>query len=237
MALTPIAVRVGASLAEAAPPDEMDEDFDGAGADVLMIGFSRFGQIASQVLLSGGASVTIIDHSARRVRAVEKFGFRIYFGDGRRKDVLDAAGIGDAKIVAVCTHGRETTDMIVDLIQHEYPHVKLFVRAYDRTHALALRERGVDYEIRETFESGLAFGRETLHELGTPDTDALQIAEEVRLRDEERLRVQASTGALTGGSQMAPEPLGTPSRKFKRLDKRGDDMEETAPATENSTTG
>lgn len=225
MALTPIAVRIGAYFVQPAPADEMDEDFDGAGADVLMIGFSRFGQIASQVLLSGGTSVTIIDHSARRVRAVEKFGFRIYFGDGRRKDVLAAAGIGGARIVAVCTHGRETTDTIVDLIQHEYPHVKLFVRAYDRTHTLALRARGVAYEIRETFESGLAFGQRTLEEIGISDIDALQIAQDVRRRDEERLAVQAATGALAGMSP-SPEPLGTPSRKSRRLDQRGDDIDD-----------
>ncbi|MDP3896937.1 MAG: monovalent cation:proton antiporter-2 (CPA2) family protein, partial [Mesorhizobium sp.] len=98
MVATPFAVRLGKLFLQPADADHMEEDFDGAGADVLMIGFSRFGQIASQILLSGGTAVTIIDHSANRVRAVEKFGFRIYYGDGRRKDVLEAAGIRGAKL-------------------------------------------------------------------------------------------------------------------------------------------
>ncbi len=121
MALTPISVRLTGLFVREDEGEEMEEDFDGAGSDVLMIGFSRFGQVASQTLLAGGSDVTIIDHSADRVRAASKFGFRIYFGDGTRKDVLEAAGIRDAKIVAVCTHKKEITDKIVNLIQADYP--------------------------------------------------------------------------------------------------------------------
>lgn len=237
MAMTPFAVRLGNRLQRAVPAEQMDEDFNGAGADVLMIGFSRFGQIASQILLSGGTAVTIIDHSANRVRAVEKFGFRIYYGDGQRKDVLEAAGIRSAKLVAVCTRERETTDRIVDLIQREYPDVKLYVRAYDRTHTLQLRARGVDYEIRETFESGLMFGRRTLEALGTPEMQALAIAEDVRRRDEERLAVQATGGTYAGRdtlttSPATPEPLVKPLREARRLDKPLDeaDKQPSAPA-------
>ncbi len=162
MALTPLSMRLAEWLAPPPEEEEMDEDFDGAGSDVLLIGFSRFGQIASQILLTEGTDVTIIDHSARRVHSVQEFGFRIYYGDGRRKDVLDAAGIRQARIVAICTNERETTDRIVDLILSDYPHVRLFVRSYDRAHAISLRARGVEFEIRETFESALGFGRETL---------------------------------------------------------------------------
>jgi CPA2 family monovalent cation:H+ antiporter-2 len=103
------------------PDEQMDEDFAGAGSDVLMVGFSRFGQIASQILLAGGSDVTIIDQSADRIRSASKFGFKIYFGDGTRKDVLVAAGIERAKIVAVCTHKQEITDKIVDMIQADFP--------------------------------------------------------------------------------------------------------------------
>ncbi len=105
MALTPLGCRAfEASAIEETEHEELDEDFEGAGADVLMIGFSRFGQIAAQILLAGGRDVTVIDFSADRIRQAANFGFRIYFGDGTRKDVLRAAGIDRAKIVVVCTH-------------------------------------------------------------------------------------------------------------------------------------
>jgi CPA2 family monovalent cation:H+ antiporter-2 len=225
MALTPVSVLIGRRFLRPERSDVMDEDFSGldGGADVLMIGFSRFGQIASQMLLSGGTSVTIIDHSANRVRSVQKFGFRIYFGDGQRKDVLEAAGIRRAKIVAVCTNHRETTDKIVELIQAEFPDVRLFVRSYDRAHTLELRARGVEYEIRETFESALMFGRRSLEALGTDEEQAYEISLDVRKRDEERLAIQAVEG-ITGGldkmrrTPVTPEPLVKPTRESKRLD-------------------
>ncbi len=108
MALTPLSVAIGSKLLiKDKTEDVIEENFEGAGADVLMIGFSRYGQISAQILLAGGIDVTVIDNSPNRVRAAGKFGFRIYFGDGTRKDVLEAAGIRKAKIVAVCTHKRK----------------------------------------------------------------------------------------------------------------------------------
>jgi monovalent cation:H+ antiporter-2, CPA2 family len=231
MALTPLSVALGRTLMRPEQEEQIEESFDGAGADVLMIGFSRFGQIACQILLSGGSSVTVIDHSANRVRAVERFGFRIYFGDGRRREVLEAAGIRRAKVVAVCTRDKATTDRIVELIQNEYPHARLYVRAYDRTHTLQLRARGVDYELRETFESGLMFGRKTLEALGTDEATAIAILEDVRRRDEERLEIQMAEGIYAGNDRlrtrpMTPEPLVKPRREARRLDQT---KEETQP--------
>ncbi|WP_309083867.1 monovalent cation:proton antiporter-2 (CPA2) family protein [Chelativorans sp.] len=228
MALTPLFVRIGERLTRGEEREEMDENFHGAGADILMIGFSRFGQIASQILLAGGSDVTIIDHSAARVRAVENFGFRIYFGDGRRREVLEAAGIQRAKIVAVCTNVRSTTDAIVEMIKSEFPHVKLYVRSYDRAHTLALRAQGVDYEIRETFESALIFGRKSLEALGTAEAVAEAIVEDVRRRDEERLAIQSLEGLQAGGEKMhvrpvTPEPLIKPAREGRRLDRVRED--------------
>lgn len=231
MALTPLSVKLEPLLVRPEEPEQMEEDFKGAGADVLMVGFSRFGQVASQILLSGGSDVTIIDHSADRVRAAQKFGFRIYFGDGIRKDVLEAAGIRRAKIVAVCTHIKETTDKIVDLIQSEYPDVRLYVRSYDRAHALSLRERGVDYELRETFESGLMFGRKTLEALGTDEQLALEITDDVRHRDAERMAIQQVEGIYAGRDKVhtrpvTPEPLIKPQREGRRLDVTEDATED-----------
>ncbi|MDZ7600385.1 MAG: monovalent cation:proton antiporter-2 (CPA2) family protein [Hoeflea sp.] len=224
MALTPLAAVLARRLMRQADHEQMDEDFAGAGSDVLMIGFSRFGQIASQILLAGGSDVTIIENSAERIRSASKFGFKIYFGDGTRKDVLIAAGIKRAKIVAVCTQKMEVTDRIVDLIQAEFPTVRVFARAYDRTHTLSLRARDVEYELRETFESGLVFGRKTLQALGTTEDQALEIADDVRKRDEERLALQAVEGMMAGRDKIltrpvTPEPLITPKRESERLDK------------------
>ncbi|MEH6690222.1 MAG: monovalent cation:proton antiporter-2 (CPA2) family protein [Pseudorhizobium pelagicum] len=211
MALTPL----GAALSRrmmTVEHEELEEDYEGAGADVLMIGFSRFGQISAQILLAGGREVTVIDDSADRIRQAAAFGFRIYYGDGTRKDVLLASGIEKAKIVAVLTQKREVTDRIVDLIRSEFPNVRLFVRSYDRIHTISLRARGVDYELRETLESGLLFGRKSLEALGMSTAEAMAIEDDIRKRDEERLLIQAADGLMAGRHMLhnrpvKPEPL------------------------------
>jgi CPA2 family monovalent cation:H+ antiporter-2 len=231
MALTPAAAALAGLLMHAHEEmtEELEEDFDGAGADVLMIGFSRFGQIASQILLAGGRNVTIIDHSAARVRQAATFGFRIYFGDGTRLDVLRAAGIERAKIVAVCTQKMEITDRIIDMVQAEYPNARIYARAYDRLHTLSLRARGVDYELRETFESGLVFGRKTLEGLGVGDNQAQEIMDDIRRRDEARLAVQEAEGISAGRDMLhfepvRPEPLIKPKREVAPSLEPGDDI-------------
>ncbi|MEY9167001.1 CPA2 family monovalent cation:H+ antiporter-2 [Sinorhizobium fredii] len=219
MALTPVAALLSKRLLRKQDDleDEIEEDFEGAGADVLMIGFSRFGQIAAQILLAGGRDVTIIDHSAARVRQAATFGFRIYFGDGTRLDVLRAAGIEKAKIVAVCTQKKEITDRIISLVQAEYPNARIFARSYDRLHTLELRTMGVEYELRETFESGLLFGRKTIEALGVGGEEAIAIMDDIRRRDEARLVLQEAEG-ITAGRHMLhsqpvrPEPLVKPKR-------------------------
>ena len=219
MALTPVAALLSRRLLREQDDmeDEIEEDFEGAGADVLMIGFSRFAQIAAQILLAGGRDVTIIDHSAARVRQAATFGFRIYFGDGMRLDVLRAAGIEKAKIVAVCTQKKEITDKIVSLVQAEYPNARIFARSYDRLHTLELRTKGVEYELRETFESGLLFGRKTIEALGVKGEEAIAIMDDIRRRDEARLVLQEAEG-ITAGRHMLhsepvrPEPLVKPKR-------------------------
>ncbi len=228
MALTPLTVGLARFFVSQPKPEEMDENFEGAGSDVLMVGFSRFGQIISQILLTSGHQATIIDTSAERIRQAGKFGFRIYFGDGRRLDVLKSAGIEKAKIVAVCTHNREATDRVVELIKSEFPNIKLFVRSYDRTHTLELRKREVDYEIRETLESAFVFGKHTLQELGHSEDEAEFIIDDVRKRDEERLEAQMAGDIYSGRDKLhtkpqTPEPLIPPVREGVRIDKAAND--------------
>ncbi|EAU41740.1 glutathione-regulated potassium-efflux system protein, putative [Fulvimarina pelagi HTCC2506] len=242
MALTPLSTwfaRLVLARGEDENEEEMDEDFEGAGSDVLLIGFSRFGQMVAQVLLSSGREVTILDSSAERIRTATNFGFRIFFGSGMRKDVLEAAGIRRAKIVAICTNKQETTNRVVDLIREEFPNVKLYVRAYDRNHALALRARGVDYEIRETVESALAFGGATLTSLGVEDPLARRIIEDVRRRDAKRLKLQESEGTTAGADMIMtqavkPEPLVEPHAALQAVEDAGDGSENQGELVDNT---
>jgi len=202
--------------------DEIAEDFHGAGGDVLVIGFGRFGQVANQMLLAAERNVTVIDRNIDRIRAAGRFGFKVYYGDGRRLDVLRAAGAEKAAVIAICIDDKEAASTIVEMAVRAFPQAKLIVRAYDRVHALDLMERGVRNPIRETFEGALSFGRTALVALGLSDDEAETIREDIRRRDVQRLLRQRDEGILGGtdlllGTTLVPEPLSEPKRKGRDL--------------------
>ena len=182
---------------------------DGLRAAVLVIGFGRFGQVASQGLLARGFDISIIENDVDMIRAASDFGFLVHYGDGTRLDILHAAGAGRAGAVLVCVDRREVADRIVELMQSEFPMVKLFVRAWDRGHAIDLIHKDVEFQIRDTFESALVFGEAALRGLGVEEDEATQITAEVRRRDAERLDLQDAGGIYAGGDLMignAPRP-------------------------------
>jgi voltage-gated potassium channel Kch len=127
--------------------------------------------------------------------------------------VLRAAGADRVRLIAVCTDRPETTNRIVDILREQYPGTPRYVRSYDRRHSLELIDRGVEYEIRETLESAIVFGREALVGLGVPRAHAEDIEADVRRRDAERLEAQRRGGLLAGLDRyrVRPEPLTAPA--------------------------
>jgi glutathione-regulated potassium-efflux system protein KefB len=222
MALTPLtALALRNLMPPAAPSLDGLETPDGLSARALIIGFGRFGQVASQGLLARGFEISIIERDVEMIRAAADFGFLVHYGDGTRLDILHASGAGRADAVLVCVDNREAADHIVELMQAEFPLTKLFVRAWDRGHAMHLIHRNVDFQIRDTFESALVFGRAVLEGLGVPEDEAHDICDEVRRRDTERLDLQVAGGLYAGqdlmlGNAPRPGPL-TPPKKPGRV--------------------
>ncbi|ERS02891.1 potassium transporter [Acinetobacter sp. COS3] len=172
---------------------------EGLSGRILLIGFGRFGQVASQLLLARGVDVTIIDNDIDMIQNAEKFGFKIYYGDGCRLDILHASGASTAEAIVVCVDSKETTNRIVELVTHEFPLVKLLVRSYDREHSLHLVKQKVDYMIRETFESAIKFGGVILERLGVDEDEVKRISDEIRERDEERFETEIAADDVYAG--------------------------------------
>ncbi|MGR0306512.1 monovalent cation:proton antiporter-2 (CPA2) family protein [Acinetobacter beijerinckii] len=172
---------------------------EGLSGSVLMIGFGRFGQVTSQLLLARGVDVTIIDNDIDMIQNAEKFGFKIYYGDGCRLDILHASGAESAQAIVVCVDSKETTNRIVELVTHEFPLAKLLVRSYDREHSLYLVKQKVDYMMRETFESAIKFGEVILQELGVDEDEVRIISDEIRDRDNERFETEIAADDVYAG--------------------------------------
>lgn len=201
---------------------------DGLSGSVLMIGFGRFGQVTSQLLLARGVDVTIIDNNTDMIRNAEKFGFKIYYGDGCRLNILHASGAATAQAIVVCVDSKETTNRIVELVTHEFPLAKLLVRSYDREHSLHLVKQKVDFMIRETFESAIKFGGVILQELGVDEDEVERITEEIRDLDNERFETEIAADDVNAGVGMQythtyhprpTAPLIRPKREGRILNK------------------
>ncbi|MGN6303332.1 MAG: monovalent cation:proton antiporter-2 (CPA2) family protein [Mesorhizobium sp.] len=225
MVLTPLAI-VG--LRWFAPRDQLSLEgvdvADGLTGSVLIIGFGRFGQIASQPLILRGVDVSIIDNDVEMIQAAANFGFKVYYGDGTRLDILHAAGAGGARAVLICVDKAETAVRIAELVKSEFPLATVLARAFDRGTALQLVHAGVDYQLRETFESALVFGGSTLEALGVDPDEIVDVIEDVRRRDAARFEVQLAGDIRDGRNFLkgniatpVPAPVTTPRQPGRAL--------------------
>jgi len=207
MALTPLLMIVTERLlrtGQSMDGVEMARDLRGR---VLVIGFGRLGQIASQLPLSQGVSLAVIDKDPDRIREAARFGFKVFFGDGARLDTLHHSGASEADAIMVCVNDPKAALQIVELAQHSFPQARLLVRSYDRGHAVDLIRAGVDYQIRETVESAYRLGAETLRVLGRSDEEVEEAIEDIRARDEKRLSEQVQGDAMSGRDHLILRPV------------------------------
>ncbi|MEI2789009.1 MAG: NAD-binding protein [Steroidobacteraceae bacterium] len=165
-----------------------------------------------------------MDADVDMIRAAGNFGFKVYYGDGTRLDVLRTSGAGKADAILICIDKPELADRIVELAKLEFRQARLYVRSFDRGHTLRLIQAGVDYQVRETFESAMTFGEHVLKGLGyEPDEIAENLAD-VRQRDDDRLGLQLIGGITAGRSLMRnnqatpePAPLTRPKHAARAL--------------------
>ncbi|MEA2877489.1 MAG: glutathione-regulated potassium-efflux system protein KefB [Hyphomicrobiales bacterium] len=204
------------------------DDFGGTTPSVLVIGFGRFGQIVSQYLLAEAVDVTAIDSDPEMIQVAGRFGFKVYYGDGTRLDVLRAAGLEKARLIAICVDNQEDCNRIVALTQAEFPGTRIFARSFDRGHTLQLLAKNVDYEVRETFESANKFGRKTLEAIGIDPQRAALVEDFIRTRDRDRIAIQQAEGIYAGidllrkRPQMAP--FSEPSRGARPLNEEAEEI-------------
>lgn len=141
--------------------DEIDEH-----NPVIICGFGRVGQIVGRFMQSQGVPVTLLEKNPDQVEAVGRFGFKAYFGDATRMDLLRAAGIDEARMLVVAVDDADAAVDIVRQAREAYPDLKIFARARNRRHAFDLDRAGADYYHRETLDASLAMAREAMIALG-----------------------------------------------------------------------
>ena len=145
--------------------DEGPDD-DVPSGSIIIAGHGRFGGIVNQMLRGLGHEPVVVDYSSAQLTMLRTFGFRVYFGDATRPELLHAAGIEHASVLIVAVDDREQISALVHYVRHTYPHVHVVARAVDRQHVYELYAAGCRDIIRETFDSSVRAGRSALEALG-----------------------------------------------------------------------
>ena len=143
-----------------------EPDPDMPEASIIIAGNGRFGGIVNRMLRGLGYEPTVVDYSSNQLETLRAFGFRAYFGDATRPDLLHAAGIEQAKMLIIAIDGREQITELARYVCQNYPHVHVVARAIDRGHVYELWAAGCRDIIRETFDSAVRTGRSALEALG-----------------------------------------------------------------------
>jgi CPA2 family monovalent cation:H+ antiporter-2/glutathione-regulated potassium-efflux system protein KefB len=190
--------RAAQRLSEQGISPDTVSSFENVRPRIIVLGFGRFGQVVAQMLMAEGVELVAIDRDPDRIEAARRYGYSVYYGDATRADILRAAGAETATVIALCINNRQQMSKAIDAIRRAFPNAAIFCRATDRAHVLELMNKGVEFAIRETFESGVAFGRAALEHIGLATERISAVETDVRWRDQERMNQQLEAGEMAG---------------------------------------
>lgn len=195
---------------------EREADAIDTSGPVIIAGFGRFGQIVGRLLLANDIRPVVLDHDPDQIETLRKFGYRVFYGDATRLDLLQAAGAANARLLVNAIDGMEDSIALVDRVRANFPDLPIVSRARNVSHYLELRLRGVTVIERETFESALRAGRAALEVLGVDRFRAREMADAFRrhniasveaqqevYKDETRLLAAAQAGRAELEDQFA----------------------------------
>jgi glutathione-regulated potassium-efflux system ancillary protein KefC len=157
------------------PPDAIDER-----APVIIAGFGRFGQIVGRMLFANGIRAVVLDHDPDQIDMLRRFGYRVFYGDATRLDLLRAAGADRATLLVNAIDDVQASLALTDRVRADFPNLRIVARARNVSHYFELRLRGVEVIERETFESALRLGRSALEALGVERFRAREMADKFR---------------------------------------------------------
>ena len=151
---------------------------------VIIAGFGRVGQIVGRFLFANGIKATVLDYEPTQIELLRRFGFKVFYGDATRKDLLEAAGAKQAQVLVVAIDDVDSNIALVDMAQKEFPHLQIVARVRNVGHLFDLKDRGVEWMERETFDGSLRLGRHVLERMGFQRHQAFSLAQKFRHFDE-----------------------------------------------------
>ena len=183
--------------------DVADDDVDEQGT-VIIAGIGRFGQIVNRLVQSAGFSTVVIDNDLSTVQMMRTFGFKGYFGDPTRPDLLKAAGLEEARVLVVAIDDKKMANTLVTYARKLRPDLHIIARARDRVHVYELNAAGANDVVREMFDSSLRAGRYALENLGLSEFEAAEA--ENLFYDHDRAAIRELSQVWKPGVPMRDNP-------------------------------
>ncbi|WP_306352700.1 monovalent cation:proton antiporter-2 (CPA2) family protein [Flavobacterium sp. '19STA2R22 D10 B1'] len=167
---------------------EKDDDYIDEQNEVVIAGFGHFGSTVGRLLKANGIKATILDHDAERVELLRKMGFKVYYGDATRLELLKAAGADSAKLFIAAIDNPSVNLTVIETLKKHFPTLKILTRARNRIDAYELIDQGVDHIYRETLYSAVNMGVDALVELGHRKYSATRQGQQFIKYDEATIR-------------------------------------------------
>ena len=181
------------------PADRIEET-----GTVIIAGIGRFGQVVNRMVQSAGFRTVVLDHDMETINTMRRFGFRGYFGDPTRPDILHAAGLKTASVLVVALDDREAANRLVAFARRDRPDLHIVARAYDRVHVYELYRAGANDIVRELFDSSLRAGRYVLENIGLSEYEAAEA--EMTFYQRDRAAVRELAALWKPGVRTADNP-------------------------------
>jgi len=154
----------------------VEEISEPQNASVIIAGFGRYGQIVGRVLFANGVAVTVLDHDAEAIEALRKFGWRVFYGDATRLDLMRTAGADKARILILAIDDIDQSIECAKMVRENFPALTIVARARNVQHFYQLYELGITLIERETLDSALMSARSALERLGWQPHQARNLA-------------------------------------------------------------
>jgi len=144
----------------------LEEDTIDEKNPVIIAGFGRYGTIVGRFLRANNIGTTVLDFDSDRVETLRKMGFKVYYGDASRYDLLKAAGAAEARIIIIALDSPKKVLDLTETIKKHFPHLTILTKAYDRNDTYEYMDAGLTHIYRETVDSSLRMGTDVLTLLG-----------------------------------------------------------------------
>ncbi len=192
MLLTPLAFIasdwIGRRLGQESSGEEGEADEIEEKAQIIIAGIGRFGQVVNRMVQASGYRTVVLDNDLATIQLMRKFGFKGYFGDPSRPELLAAAGLETAKVLVVAVDDKQAAVDLVRYARRVRPDIAITARAHDRLHVYELYDAGADHIVREMFDSSLRAARYVLEDMGLTDYEAHEMETAFYRHDRQTLR-------------------------------------------------